>query len=55
MPINIDKYLEKAWKAELLDQLAIKVICQKCTEILISEENVQPLSAPISVVGDLHG
>lgn len=55
MPFNIDKYLEKAWKAELLDALAIKVACQKCTEILIEETNVQPVQGPVSVVGDIHG
>ena len=29
--------------------------CEKCKELLIEESNVQPVSAPVTVCGDIHG
>lgn len=55
MPLEVDKYLGKAWKGELLTPMALKVVCLKCTEILIEEENVVQIPAPVALVGDLHG
>jgi serine/threonine-protein phosphatase PPG1 len=47
--------MERAANAELLEELAIKVICLKMKEILIKEDNVKPISSPITLVGDVHG
>jgi len=55
MAFDIDFYLEKAQKGELLEELAIKVICLKLKEILTEEDNIKILSSPITVVGDIHG
>ena len=55
MTFDIDKYIAKALKCELLDKLAIRIITQKAIQLLMREENVRHISAPISVVGDLHG
>lgn len=55
MPFNIDEYLEKALKGELLQELAIKIICLKFKDILAKEPNVKILNAPITCVGDVHG
>ena len=52
---DIDKYLEKARKGEILDEYVIKLICTKVKEILAAENNVQNLSSPITLVGDVHG
>ena len=55
MAFDIDIYLEKAYKGELLDELAIKVICLKLKEVLAGEGNIKELATPITVVGDIHG
>ena len=55
MPLDVDKYLEKAWKGELLHDLAYKAITLAVKDILLREENVRVLNAPISLVGDIHG
>ena len=55
MIFNVDEYLERALKGELLEQLAIKVICMKLKEIMVKEPNVKVLSTPITLVGDVHG
>ena len=52
---DVDKYLSLALKGEVLDEIAIKLICAKVKEILIVEENVKNVQSPVTVVGDVHG
>eukprot|EP00344_Euplotes_crassus_P011904 CAMPEP_0196995038 /NCGR_PEP_ID=MMETSP1380-20130617/1236_1 /TAXON_ID=5936 /ORGANISM="Euplotes crassus, Strain CT5" /LENGTH=289 /DNA_ID=CAMNT_0042410599 /DNA_START=61 /DNA_END=931 /DNA_ORIENTATION=+ len=33
----------------------LRVLCEKVKEILIEENNVQPVSAPVTICGDIHG
>jgi hypothetical protein len=47
--------LEKGFKAQLLDELTIKLLCLKVRELLIKQDNVAKISAPVSLVGDVHG
>jgi serine/threonine protein kinase len=50
-----DRYLEKAYKGEKIEENVIKIICSKVREILSAEDNVQNLKSPITLVGDVHG
>ena len=52
---DVEKYLELAQKPELLDEMAIKIICSKVKEVLLAEDNVKIVSSPVTVVGDVHG
>jgi len=52
---DIDTYLERARKGEVLEEIAIKVICAKVKEILAQEQNVVYVHSPVTVVGDVHG
>jgi serine/threonine-protein phosphatase PPG1 len=52
---DVDKYLERARSGEVLEEIAIKVICAKVKEILARESNVVPVDSPVTVVGDVHG
>eukprot|EP00922_Rhytidocystis_sp_ex-Travisia-forbesii_P003847 GHVS01005567.1.p1 GENE.GHVS01005567.1~~GHVS01005567.1.p1 ORF type:complete len:360 (+),score=56.63 GHVS01005567.1:305-1384(+) len=38
-----------------LDQAAVRSLCESAKEILQSERNVEPVSVPVTVVGDIHG
>lgn len=55
MGFDVDKYLEKAYKGEFINALALKVITSRCAELMAKEENVRRVRAPISLVGDIHG
>jgi hypothetical protein len=55
MGFDIDIYLEKAYKGELLDELAIKLLCLKLKEIFMDEPNVKHIASPVTLVGDIHG
>lgn len=52
--------MEKAWLEQLkegkcLDERSLKDLCNKVKEILVEESNLQPVSAPVIVCGDIHG
>ena len=52
---DADHYLEKARKGEVLEEIAIKVICAKVKEVLAAENNVVDVVSPVTIVGDVHG
>jgi serine/threonine-protein phosphatase 4 catalytic subunit len=52
---NIEKYIFALKDCKLPSENEIKCICEKAKEILVCEDNLIRLSAPISVCGDLHG
>ena len=39
----------------MLKERDVKLLCLKVIEILCEESNVQPISAPVTVCGDIHG
>lgn len=51
----IDKYLEKAYEGQLLNENAIKFICLSLKEIFSKEPNVKRIPRPVTIVGDIHG
>jgi len=55
MSNEIEGYLEKLKKCELIKESEVKSLCSKAKEILLSEENVQRISGPITICGDIHG
>ena len=52
---NIDEYISKLNKCELLPEADVKVICDKAKEIMSAESNVAPVRAPVIICGDIHG
>lgn len=33
----------------------LRILCEKAKEIFLEESNVQPVSSPVTVCGDIHG
>ncbi|EPB89303.1 serine/threonine-protein phosphatase [Mucor circinelloides 1006PhL] len=53
--LDLDACLERLYKKQLLAECVLKEICERTKELLISESNVVHISAPVTVVGDIHG
>jgi len=52
---RIDEQIERLRGGESLTENEVKILCDEAKEILSSESNVQPVSAPVTVCGDIHG
>ena len=50
-----DKWIEDLKNLKCLPERDLKILCEKAKEIFIDESNVQPVSAPVIVCGDIHG
>ena len=55
MSVNVKDCIETLKKGEILPERQLRQICELIKDILIEENNVQPVSAPVTVCGDLHG
>ncbi|GJQ12869.1 hypothetical protein GpartN1_g4660.t1 [Galdieria partita] len=55
MGMDLDSWIEKVKSAQYLPEPDLKRLCDYVKEILIEESNVQPVSSPVTVCGDIHG
>ena len=51
----VDGWIEKVRACEHLTESELKQLCDLVREILMEESNVQPVSSPVIVCGDVHG
>lgn len=52
---NIDEWITRAEKCINLSEEEMKILCDLVRDILIEESNVQIVSAPVTICGDIHG
>jgi hypothetical protein len=50
-----DEWLETLRKCQYLPEKDIKQLCDMVKELLMEESNVQPVSSPVTICGDIHG
>ena len=50
-----DKWIETIKNEKCLTEHDLKILCDKVRELLCEESNVQPVSAPVIICGDIHG
>ncbi|GMH40886.1 hypothetical protein BSKO_08790 [Bryopsis sp. KO-2023] len=55
MGVDLDVWIEKVKKCEVLEEQELKALCEHVKEILVEESNVQPVNSPVTVCGDIHG
>ncbi|KCV68080.1 serine/threonine-protein phosphatase 2A catalytic subunit B [Fonticula alba] len=55
MKVDLDECIERITRLELLDISLINFLCESMKELLLREPNVVHISAPVTVVGDVHG
>ncbi|AFN82831.1 Ser/Thr protein phosphatase 2A [Encephalitozoon romaleae SJ-2008] len=51
----IEGYLERLFKCNLLTEAEVRHLCDTATEMLMKEENVVNVKAPVTICGDVHG
>lgn len=52
---QLDEWIERVQRCEYLEEFELKKLCHMVKAILIEESNVQPVSSPVIVCGDIHG
>ena len=52
---NIDAWLEQLLKCQHLPEPDMKVLCERVRTSRIEESNIQPVSSPVTICGDIHG
>lgn len=53
--VDLDKWIEMTRDCKYLPENYLKQLCDIVLEYLIEESNVQPVSTPVTVCGDIHG
>lgn len=51
----IEQWLDLLMKDQCLPERDVRSLCEKVKEIFLEESNVQPISAPVTICGDIHG
>ncbi|KAL5611972.1 hypothetical protein BROUX41_000462 [Berkeleyomyces rouxiae] len=52
---GLDEWLEEAKQCHHLPERVMKELCEMVKEILMEESNIQPVSSPVIICGDIHG
>jgi serine/threonine-protein phosphatase 6 catalytic subunit len=52
---DVDAWLEIVKEGKILPERDLRILCEKVKELLIEESNVQPVQAPVTICGDIHG
>lgn len=55
MAFDLDEIIARLLECKAISEQEAKVLCDKAREILVKEGNVQPVSCPVTVAGDVHG
>lgn len=53
--VDVDACIEKLENGKILSEYEVKYVCEKVRELLLEEANVQHVSSPVTIVGDVHG
>ncbi|CCJ31087.1 unnamed protein product [Pneumocystis jirovecii] len=53
--MTVSKWMEKAKECGFLSETEMKQLCEIVKELLMEESNIQPVSSPVTICGDIHG
>uniref|UniRef100_A0A1B6DZA0 Serine/threonine-protein phosphatase n=1 Tax=Clastoptera arizonana TaxID=38151 RepID=A0A1B6DZA0_9HEMI len=52
---DVDKWIEIAKECKYLPENDLRQLCDIVCDLLMEESNIQPVSTPVTVCGDIHG
>ena len=52
---QVDGWVEKLMECKHLTEPEVLQLCNVAKDILVKEQNVQPVKCPVTVCGDVHG
>ena len=52
---DLDGWIGRLLKCQQLNESEVIQLCEKLKEVYMREQNVQPVRAPVTVCGDIHG
>jgi len=52
---ELNGWIEHLYDCKPLSEPAVRQLAEKARELLVKEENVEPVSCPVTVCGDIHG
>ena len=52
---ELDEWIETLFRCEILPPSAVISLCKMAERILVCEKNVQPISAPVTICGNICG
>lgn len=55
MPYKPDEWIEQLRNCEHLSESDMTTLCDRVKGILLEESNIQPVSSPVTICGDIHG
>ena len=55
MVLDIDNIISRLMECKPISEQEVKELCDKAREVFIKEDNVQAVSCPVTVAGDVHG
>ncbi|KAJ1563197.1 putative serine/threonine protein phosphatase [Cladochytrium tenue] len=53
--LDVDRCIERLLQRKLLSAGEVREVCDRCKEVLLAEGNVRHVTAPVTLVGDVHG
>lgn len=55
MGLDVDHWIEELKQGKCIPEKELRILCERVKEILAEENNVQPVAAPVTICGDIHG
>lgn len=55
MAFDPDKWISQLLTCQYLPEADMKLLCERVRSILLEESNIQPVSSPVTICGDIHG
>lgn len=52
---DLDKWIDVVKECKYLPENDLKKLCEIVSALLLEESNIQPVSTPVTVCGDIHG